>query len=555
MSNTEIADRLASLAQLLSIQNENPYKVKAYKRAAAGIRNMSESVDELVRTKRDLTAYAGIGEGISNAIREIVLTGNLEKLEKLRSEISPELIGISAYPRLDPKQVLRIYKKLGISTVDALRESLESGAIARVLGPRMAQHVSQGLTETHAILLSRAHDLRLAVEEFLLGKAGARRVEAVGDYRRRVEVIEQMDFVVETSNFAALVAKTEGYGGRTPLVKATKTSATFALSAGVSLHLDAATRKNWGLSLVRCTGSQAHLRKLAVVTGSLPALEAKGPFPTEQSLYSKFGLSFIEPELREGHDEVKRAAQGNLPVLVTANDLCGELHSHSTSSDGSDSIEQMAIAARDRGYQYLGITDHSQSLKIARGVSIEALWRQIRFIDDLNGRLSGIRILKSAEVDILVNGALDYPDDLLRELDYTVCSIHSQFNLEKKQQTDRILRAMDNRYFNILGHATGRRLLKRPGYAIDIEPIIAHAKQTGCYFEINSSPERLDLSAENARLASAAGIKIAISTDAHSTRELDMIRNGIEQARRAGLEKASILNCQPWPVLAGLFKR
>jgi DNA polymerase (family 10) len=555
LSNAEIADRLASLAQLLSMQKENPYKVKAYQRAAASIRTLAESVDAMVRNKKDLTAYAGIGEGISAAIREIVLTGTLDKIEKLRSEISPELIGISAYPRLDPKQVLRIYKKLGIASTDALRESLENGTIARVLGPRMAQHVSQGLVQAHAMLLSRAHDLRLAMEEFLLGVGGARRVEAAGDYRRRVEVIEQLDFVVETSNFAALAAKIETYGGGTPLIKSTGSSATFALSAGVSLQVDAAPRKNWGLSLLRCTGSKPHLRKLAAVTGSVSVLESKGPFPTEQALYSKFGLSFIEPELREGYDEVKRAAQGNLPVLVTVKDLCGELHAHSTSSDGADSIEQMSIAARDRGYEYLGITDHSQSLKIARGVSIEALRRQIRSIDELNGRLSGIRVLKAAEVDILANGALDYPDDLLRELDYTVCSIHSQFNLDKAQQTGRILRAMDNRYFNILGHATGRRLLKRPGYEIDLERIIAHAKQNGCFFEINSSPERLDLSAENARLANAVGIKIAVSTDAHSTRELGYVRYGIDQARRAGLERTSILNCLPWPVVAGLFER
>jgi DNA polymerase (family 10) len=555
LSNTEIADRLASLAQLLSMQKENPYKVKAYQRAAAGIRTLSESVDALVRNKTDLTAYAGIGATISSAIREIVLTGTLDKLEKLRSEVSPELIGIGAYPRLDPKQVLRIYKKLGISSTEELRASLENGTIARVLGPRVAQHVSQGLVEVHAMLLSRAHDLRLAMEEFLLEKAGVRRVEAVGDYRRRVEVIEQLDFIVETSGFVALVAKIETYGGRTPLVNSTNSSATFALSAGISLRVDAAPKKNWGLSLVRCTGSKGHLRKLAAVTGSLAAVETKGPFPTEQALYGKFGLSFIEPELREGYDEVKRAAQGNLPVLVTVKDLCGELHTHSTSSDGSDSIEQMAIAARDRGYEYLGITDHSQSLKIARGVSIEGLWRQIGAIDKLNARLNGIRLLKAAEVDILANGALDYPDDLLRELDYTVCSIHSQFNLDKKQQTERILHAMDNRYFNILGHATGRRLLKRPGYEIDMDRIIAHAKQNGCFFEINSSPERLDLSAENARLANAVGIKIAVSTDAHSTRELGFVRYGIDQARRAGLEKTSILNCLPWPMLAGLFKR
>jgi DNA polymerase (family X) len=555
LSNAEIADRLVSLAQLLSMQKENPYKIKAYHRAAASIRTLSESVDAMVRNRNDLTAYAGIGEAISSAIREIVLTGTLEKIEKLRSEISPELIGISAYPRLDPKQVLRVYKKLGISSTEALRESLENGTIARVLGPRMAQHVSQGLIEAHAMLLARAHDLCLAVEEFLRGKGGARRVEAAGDYRRRVEVIEQLDFVVETSGFAALVAQMQTYGGRTPLIKSSNSSATFALSAGVSLQVNAAQRKNWGLSLIRCTGSKAHLRKLTAVTGSLTALEEKGPFPTEQALYSKFGLSFIEPGLREGYDEVKRAAHGNLPVLVTVKDLCGELHAHSTSSDGSDSIEQMAIAARDRGYGYLGITDHSQSLKIARGVSIEALRRQIRSIDELNGRLHSIRILKSAEVDILANGALDYPDDLLCELDYTVCSVHSQFSLDKKQQTERILRAMDNRYFNILGHATGRRLLKRPGYEIDIERIIAHAKHNGCFFEINSSPERLDLSAEHARLANAAGIKIAVSTDAHSTRELGFIRYGIDQARRAGLEKGSILNCLPWPILAGLFKR
>jgi DNA polymerase (family 10) len=213
------------------------------------------------------------------------------------------------------------------------------------------------------------------------------------------------------------------------------------------------------------------------------------------------------------------------------------------------------VAARDRGYEFIGITDHSQSLKIARGVSVEDLWKQIRFIDKLNDRLDGIRVLKSAEVDILADGALDYPDDLLRELDYTVCSVHSRFGLDKSQQTNRILQAMDNRYFNILGHATGRLLLKRPGYEIDMERVIAQAKQNGCFFEINSSPDRLDLSAENARLAHSAGIKIAISTDAHSTREFGLIRYGIDQARRAALEKTSVLNCLPWEKLGPLLRR
>jgi DNA polymerase (family 10) len=376
-----------------------------------------------------------------------------------------------------------------------------------------------------------------------------------GDYRRRVETIEELAFIVETDDFAALAAKLERYGGGAPLVSVTKDSAVYALSMGVLLRVDAARKDNWGLSLVRCTGSQAHLRKLTAVTGSLPALAAKGPFPTEEALYERFGLSFIAPELREGYDEVERAQAGTLPVLVTVNDICGELHAHSTSSDGSNSIEQMARAAQERGYDYIGITDHSQNLKIAGGVTVEDLRQQIRFIDKLNDCSGGIRILKSAEVDILETGALDYPDDLLRELDYTVCSVHSRFGLGKNEQTERILRAMDNRYFNILGHATGRLLLKRPGYDIDIERIIAHAKQNFCFFEINSSPDRLDLSAEHARLADAAGVKIAVTTDAHSTREFGTVRYGIDQARRAGLEKTSVLNCLPWTVLAGLFRR
>ena len=298
-----------------------------------------------------------------------------------------------------------------------------------------------------------------------------------------------------------------------------------------------------------------HLRKLASVTGALESLGSKGPFPTEESLYREFGLSFIPPELREGCDEVSLAARHALPVLVTAQDICGDLHAHSASSDGANSIEQMAAAARDYGYEYVGITDHSQSLKIARGVSVEQLWKQIRFIDKLNDRLSGIRVLKSAEVDILADGSLDYPDDLLRELDYTVCSVHSRFGLGKTQQTERILRAMDNRYFHILGHATGRLLLKRPGYEVDTERIIPHAKRNRCFFEINSSPDRLDLSADYARLAHNAGVKIAISTDAHSVGEFATIRYGIEQARRAGINKASVLNCMPLDPMLSLFKR
>ena len=555
LSNAEIADRLAGLAQLLSTQKENPYKIKAYQRAAAKIRTLSESVEELVHQDSDLTVYAGIGEAISHAVQEIVRTGTLGRLETLRSMASPEVAGLSNYPRLDPKRVLRAYKKLGIASVDELRAKLEGGELEQALGSRIAQHVRQGVTETHAMLLYRADELRRAVEGFLLDVCKVRAAEVAGDYRRRVETLEELSFIVETDDFAALITRLERYGGRPPLIASARTSATFSLSSGVLLQIDQATKQNWGLSLIRCTGSKAHLRKLTAVTGTWDVVQEAGPFVSETDFYTRFKLSFIEPELREGYDEVERAQQGSLPDLVTVRDIRGELHAHSVSSDGSNSIEQMAIAARDRGYEYIGITDHSQSLKIARGVSVDDLWKQIGFIDKLNAGLTGVRVLKSAEVDILADGTLDYPDEILKELDYTVCSVHSRFGLGKQEQTERILRAMDNRYFNILGHATGRLLLKRPGYELDMGRIIHHARQSGCFFEINSSPDRLDLSAENARLAREAGVKIAISTDAHSTREFGAVRYGIDQARRAGLEPASVLNCLPRHSLEPLFRR
>jgi DNA polymerase (family X) len=426
----------------------------------------------------------------------------------------------------------------------------------KALGPRMEQHVRQGLTNSEQILLYDADPIAEAVRRFLLESCKVTRAELSGDCRRRVEVIAEISFLIETSDFAAVVDQLEGYGGRAERVSATGERATFQLSSGILLTVELAPPKKWGAALILATGSEAHLEKLARGRRDLnKLLNGRESVLTETAAYRKLGLSFIEPELREGNDEVERAARGPMPELVTVEDIRGELHCHSTSSDGAHTIEQMAIGARKRKYDYLGIADHSQSLKIAGGVSEEDLWKQIRAIDKLNETLSGIRILKSAEVDILADGSLDYPDELLRELDYTVCSIHSRFGLDKAAQTKRILRAMDNRHFTILGHATGRLLLRRTGYEIDIEHVVAHAKQRGCFFEINASPDRLDLSAANARLARDAGIKIAICTDAHSVREFDFIRCGVDQARRAGLEKSSVLNCLSWTELRKAIKR
>ena len=349
LTNAEIADRLSTLAQLLSMENANPYKIRAYRRAANTIRGLGESVDELVRANADLTVYSGIGDAISGAVREIVLTGTLASLEKLRSNASPELLSISAYPRLDPKRVLRIFKKLEISSAEALHQALENGDIERIFGLRMAQHVRQGLVQTGAILLYDAHDLVPSIEAYLLKRAGTTRARATGEYRRRVEVIEELSFVVETDAFAELLSGMERYGGRTSLLESTKDSALFALSSGPLLRIDLADASNWGLSLIRCTGSKAHLKKLVAVTGSLDSVKAKTSFDTEQAFYESFRMAFIAPELREGLDEVRRARRGTLPTLITQEDIQGDLHMHTEASDGSNTIEQMATAAKDLG--------------------------------------------------------------------------------------------------------------------------------------------------------------------------------------------------------------
>lgn len=311
---------------------------------------------------------------------------------------------------------------------------------------------------------------------------------------RRVEIIEELVFVIDTGDFEGVIAWMQRYGGRTPLLSSDRAQAVFALSSGILLKLHLGGDSNWGFHVAAGTGSKSHFRKLASACGSLRALRS-GNYESEEAFYRQCGLQFIPPELREGNDEIQRARDGTLPKLVTAHDIRGDLHAHSMSSDGSDSIEDMAEAAFGRGYEYIGISDHSQSLKLAGGVSIADLRTQVRIIDRLNGKLRSIRVVKSSEVDILADGSLDYPEEILKELDYTVCPIHSRFGLNRDAQTERLMRAMDNRYFNILGHATGRLLLKRPGYEIDVDLLIEHARASGCFLEINSSPDRLDINA------------------------------------------------------------
>jgi DNA polymerase (family 10) len=467
----------------------------------------------------------------------------------LLGTVPPEVAALSEYPRLDPRRAARVFKKLKISRVSELKKKFEEGVIGKIFGARMQDHFRSAFRTNHQILLDDADILADKLRRYLQTRCGVSRVEIAGEVRRRVEVVGEIAFLIATDDFPRTRDGLARYGGGLALLQSSGREATYQLPASVTLKIRAATENTWGTALVLLTGAEAHLAELQKVGGL--ARRAKN----EAEVYTTIGLSWVPPELREGRGETVLAAHDELPTLVERADIRGDLHLHTTASDGQNSIEEMAEAAKARGYEYIGITDHSQSLRIAGGVSVAALWKQIRRIDELNARGLGIRVLKSAEVDILGDGSLDYPDDLLAELDYTVCSIHSRFRLGKAEQTDRIRRAMDHPAFTILGHATGRLLLKRTGYDLDLKRIAEHARDTGCFFEINADPDRLDLSADNVRQVRAAGVKIAICTDAHRASGLDYIRCGLDVARRAGLEKTAVLNTLPWTQLRRALKR
>lgn len=561
-TNTQVAELLRRYAAALALEGANKFKLRAYRRAAETIEGLDADVAELVRQDSDLTELPGIGHAISDVVTEIVKLGTLPRLVRAVSRLPPDLIEIATKPRLDPVKVKRVYKKLGIGNLAQLKESLEDGRVGSALGPRMEYHVRQGLDDRPRSLLWNVKDVAARIEGFLGSVPGVTAVSAAGSLRRQQDTVGDLNFLVAGKNARSVFSRFAEFGGVLSSQEAGDTERSFKLSSGPTVHLRWTSSKDWGIALLLATGSAAHVedlkrhvsrRKTRFANRDLAAIGAG--LVDEREVYAALGLSYIEPELREGRGEVTAAAQGKLPALVYTADLRGDLHMHTTASDGADSLADMAAAGRERGYEYIAITDHSQSLRITNGLSEERLFEQIRQIDKLNAKLKDFRILKSAEVDILQEGKLDYSNSALKELDCTICSIHSRFALNKEQQTERILRAMDNRYFTILGHASGRLLLKREGYELDMERVMEHAKANGCFFEINSSPDRLDLSDEHAKMAKDRGIKIAINTDAHSTQELDFVAAGINQARRGWLEARDVLNTLPLKKLLAAFRR
>ena len=566
VQNAEVAAMFDQAAELLEIEGENQFRVRAYRRAARVIEGLPQSVKSLLSAGRDLSELPGIGKDLAGKIAEIVQTGHFALLDSLKRKLPGQLGEIAALPGLGPKRVKLIHDKLKVSTLDDLRRVVKTGRLhgLRGFGPIIEKKLSAALekpTTEKRFKLSVAEAEAEALVGFL--RDGGRVVVA-GSYRRRRDTVGDLDVVVTAEDGATVGHRLVSYENVADVLAHGPTRTTVVLRSGLQVDVRAVPEESYGAALLYFTGSQAHnIRLRAIAAHRGWKLNEYGLFSgrrriaglTEEDIYKKLGLAFIPPELREDRGEVALAAASKLPRLVTRADLRGDLHVHSDWTDGTASIEAMAKGAQAQGYEYVALTDHSRRVAMAHGLDPARLARQGREIDRLNAGLHSLTILKGIEVDILKDGHLDLPDASLAKLDVVVASVHSYFDLPREAQTERVIRAMQNRHVSIIGHPTGRLIGEREPYDIDMERVIAAAHALGCRLEINAQPDRLDLNDIHIHAAKQAGVKLAISTDAHAVDAFACIRFGIDQARRGWLTADDVINTQSLADLRKLLKR
>jgi len=558
VGNEQIALVFEEIADLLELEAANPFRIRAYRTAARTVRGHVAVLAEVLAAGAALPKLAGIGHDLAQKIAEIAGTGGCALLQRLRQEVPAGLAELMHLPAIGPKRVRQLYQELGVDSLPALQQALASGHLRRLsgFGPRLEERlrrtVATKATAEHRYLLPDAAAQARPLLDYLRAQADVGAAVIAGSYRRRRETVGDLDVLVQADRERAQVmARLLRYPAVDSVMASGPTRASLRLRGGMQVDVRIVGADSFGAALQYFTGSKAHgiaLRRRARAQGC--KLNEYGLYRdgkklagrTEADIYRALGLPLIPPELREDAGEIAAAESDSLPTLVELGDLRGDLHSHTQASDGNNSLREMALAAQRRGWQYLAITDHSQRLTIAHGLDADRLLQQLDAIDQLNDELSTLTLLKGIEVDILADGTLDLPDALLARLDIVVGAVHSHFQLSVAEQTTRILRAMDSRYFAILAHPTGRLLQQRDAYPVDIEAIIRHAQQRGCCLELNAQPQRLDLNERYCRLAKAAGVLLSIDSDAHRTADFELLEYGIGQARRGWLEPGDILN-------------
>lgn len=567
--NNDIAETLEKMANLLEIKGENQYRIRAYRGAAQTIRNLSGSVSDM-GDDEDLSDLPNIGKDLAGKIRKIVRTGTFPDLKKLEKQVPPGLNRIMDISGLGGKKVKKIYDELKIKSIDDLKKAAENGKIREIsgFGEKTEESIKEGIETIEStgerVKLPVAEEITRDLVEYLKKDKKIKKIDVAGSNRRKKETVGDADILVTCKKGSGVMKRFVEYEDVEKVLAEGETRSSVKLRSGFQVDLRVLPQVSYGAALVYFTGSKAHNIAIRKIAGKKKfKINEYGVFRgdnrvaggTEKEVYEKIGLPFIEPELREDRGEIEAAKKDRLPELAGVDDIRGDLHTHSKLTDGKYTIEEMADAAKDRGYEYIGITEHSRHVTVAGGLKPKEVEREMKRIDKLNKKLRKITVLKSIEVDILEDGSLDLPDSLLKHLDYTVCAVHYKFDLSRKKQTERIIRAMDNKYFNILAHPTGRMLKQRKPYEVDLEKVIDAAKERGCVLELNCHPERLDLNDVYCKTAKERGVRIAVSTDAHSMDELDYIRFGMGQARRGWLEKKDIVNTGTLKQLRRSLKR
>ena len=561
MTREEMAGVLEEIALLLELKNENPFKVRAYRQGAETVRNYEDDIVECA-VRNELHGIKGIGEALREKLHELATNGSLKFHQDLRAEFPPGLFELFDLQGLGPKKVKALHDALGISSVERLREACEHGMVAALPGfgektqAKILESISLHEKSSGYFLLGSISPLAGEILDTLRTHPEISRVTVAGSFRRAKETVHDLDFLVATREPKLVCEDFTTLPQVESIIACGETKASVRLKNGIQCDLRAVSNAQFPFALLYFTGSKEHnvaLRSLALKQnlslneyGFTPTKDSQVEIPInlheEHDIYQFLGLRYIEPELRENRGEIEAATNDALPRLISLDNLRGTFHSHTTASDGIHSLEEMADEAMDLGLQYLGISDHSKSTAIANGLNEERLTRQIEAIRELNQSFTGFRLFAGSEVDILKDGSLDFDDSMLAQLDFCVASVHAQFNLPEDEMTRRICRAMENPHVTMLGHLTGRMLLKRDGYLVNHATIIDCAAETRTIIELNCNPRRLDMDWRWWKRARDKGVLCSINPDAHSCEGLHHVGLGVRVARKGWLRKEDVLN-------------
>lgn len=570
VKNIDIANIFDRLADLLELEGENPFRVRAYRNAAATVENLPQNLEEMVKKGDDLTSLPAIGNDLAQKINDIVNHKEIDLLKRLEEKNPIDFEELNRIQGLGPRRIKKLYEILNVQNIDDLYHAAEEQKIRNLPGfsKKIEEHILEEIKKIkekyNRMKISTAEQNALPIVEYLRENRSIQDIEIAGSYRRRKETIGDLDILVTCEDSISVMTHFVNYFDIDEVLSKGDTRSSIILKSGIQVDLRVLPQKSYGAAMLYFTGSKAHnivIRKLAKQKDwkvNEYGLFSNDDFlagETEKGIYNKLGLPYIEPELRENRGEFEAAESGNLPELIKLSDIKGDLHTHTNLTDGKNTLEEMAEAAQKLGYKYIANTDHSKRVTVAGGLDEIQVFENIKRTDKLNENFKDFTILKGIEVDILEDGSLDLSDKVLKELDIVVGAIHYKFNLSREEQTERILRAMDNPYLNILAHPTGRLINEREPYDIDLEKIMQKAKENNCILEINSQPSRLDLNDLNSRKAKEMGVKLVISTDAHSTTQYDFMRFGIGQARRGWIEKHNVINTRNINQLKKIIKR